>query len=82
MLKEPIYIEVFPSKTIQTFTRKISVFVPKGEAWVGVQFVEMRGKDHDCFLFPSTVNTCYIRFPDGKVRPLNKRLGIFKDMII
>ena len=76
LLKEPIYIEVFPSKAKQTFTRKISVFVPKGEAWVGIQFVEMRGKDYDRFIFPSTVNTCYIRFSDGKISPLNKRLGI------
>lgn len=76
LLKEPIYIEVFPSAEPQTFSRKISVFVPKGEAWVGIQFVEMRGKDYDRFFFPSTINTCYIRFPDGKIRPLNKRLGI------
>ena len=76
LLKEPIYIEVFPSREPQTFSRKLSLFVPKGEAWVGIQFVEMRGKDYDKFVFPSTINTCYIRFADGSIRPLNKRLGI------
>ena len=76
LLREPIYIEVFPSPQPQTFTRKLSVFAPKGEVWIGVQFVEMRGKDYDRLIFPATVNTCYIRFADGKIRPLNKHLGI------
>ncbi|WP_273086599.1 carboxypeptidase-like regulatory domain-containing protein [Capnocytophaga gingivalis] len=76
LLREPIYIEVFPSPQPQTFTRKLSVFAPKGEVWIGVQFVEMRGKDYDRLMFPATVNTCYIRFADGKIRPLNKHLGI------
>jgi hypothetical protein len=74
--KEPIYIEIFPSVQSQTFTEKLSIFAPKGEVWVGVQFVEMRGKDEDTLYFPSTINTCYIRYPDGKIRPVNKRLGI------
>lgn len=38
--------------------------------------VEMRCKDYDRLIFPATVNTCYIRFADGKIRPLNKHLGI------
>lgn len=38
--------------------------------------VEMRCKDYDRLIFPVTVNTCYIRFADGKIRPLSKHLGI------
>ncbi|AVM49044.1 carboxypeptidase-like regulatory domain-containing protein [Capnocytophaga sp. oral taxon 878] len=76
LIKEPIYIELFSTNKPQVFTHKLSVLAPKGELWVGVQFVEMRGKDEAKLTFNATTNTCWLRFPDNTIRKVNSALGI------
>ena len=76
LIKEPIYIHLFPSDNPQTFTHKLSVLVPKGEMWVGVQFVEVRGKDDATITFNATTNKCWLRFPDNTIRQVNGGFGI------
>ncbi|GJH39980.1 hypothetical protein RCZ04_05300 [Capnocytophaga sp. HP1101] len=76
LIKEPIYINLFASDKPQTFTHKLSVLAPKGELWVGIQFVEMRGKDDATLTFNATTNTCWLRFPDNTIRKVNLGFGI------
>lgn len=76
LIKEPIYIDLFPTDQPQVFTHKLSVVAPKGELWVGVQFVEMRGKDDASLSFKATTNTCWIRFPNNTISKVNAALGI------
>jgi len=76
LLEKPIYIEIYPSEKKQTFTEKLSVFAPKGDIWVGYQFVEVRGKDDAEIYFNATSDKCYIRFADNKVEEVNLGAGI------
>ena len=76
LIKEPIYINLFPTNKPQTFTHKLSILAPKGELWVGVQFVEMRGKDDATLSFQGTTNTCWLRFPNNTIRKVKRGLGI------
>ena len=76
LLEKPIYIEIYPSEKKQTFTEKLSVFAPKGDIWVGYQFVEVRGKDDAEIYFNATSDKCYIRFADNKVEEVNLGAGM------
>ena len=76
LLEKPIYIEIYPSEKKQTFTEKLSVFAPKGDIWVGYQFVEVRGKDDARIYFNATTDKCYIRFADNKIREVNLGAGM------
>ena len=76
LLEKPIYIEIYPSEKKQTFTEKLSVFAPKGDIWVGYQFVEVRGKDDAAIYFNATTDKCYIRFADNKVEEVNLGAGM------
>jgi len=76
LLEKPIYIEIYPSEKKQTFTEKLSVFAPKGDIWVGYQFVEVRGKDDARIYFNATTDKCYIRFADNKVEEVNLGAGM------
>lgn len=76
LLEKPIYIEIYPSEKKQTFTEKLSVFAPKGDIWVGYQFVEVRGKDDARIYFNATSDKCYIRFADNKVEEVNLGAGM------
>ena len=76
LLEKPIYIEIYPSEKKQTFTEKLSVFAPKGDIWVGYQFVEVRGKDDAEIYFNATTDKCYIRFADNQVREVNLGAGM------
>jgi len=55
---------------------KLSVFAPKGDIWVGYQFVEVRGKDDAEIYFNATSDKCYIRFADNKVEEVNLGAGM------
>ena len=76
LLEKPIYIEIYPSEKKQTFTEKLSVFAPKGDIWVGYQFVEVRGKDDARIYFNATTDKCYIRFADNKIKEVNLGAGM------
>ena len=76
LLEKPIYIEIYPSEKRQTFTEKLSVFAPKGDIWVGYQFVEVRGKDDARIYFNATTDKCYIRFADNKAEEVNLGAGM------
>ena len=43
LIEKPIYIEIPASKKKQIITEKLSIFIPKGIIWVGVQAVEVKG---------------------------------------